>query len=76
MKCPFPCRAAKITCGPTKLNGKTAFSGANEVFPGLWLNADAFVAANLAEVLSVLREELDAAEHQEFVRRLASAMAT
>ena len=43
----------------------------SEVFPGLWLKADAFVAAKLAEVLSVLEAGLDSAEHQEFVRRLA-----
>jgi hypothetical protein len=44
----------------------------SEVFAGRWLKADAFVAANLAEVLSVLKDGLDSAEHQEFVRRLAS----
>jgi hypothetical protein len=46
------------------------------VFPGLWLKSDAFVAANLAEVLSVLKEGLDSAEHQEFVRRLTSSKTT
>jgi hypothetical protein len=48
----------------------------SEVFPGLWLKADAFVAAKLAEVLSVLKDGLDSADHQEFVRLLALATKT
>jgi Uma2 family endonuclease len=48
----------------------------SEVFPGLWLKADVFIAANLAEVLSVLKDGRDSAEHQEFVGRLALATKT
>ena len=55
-----------------RLNPDTQNIYRSEVFPGLWLKANAFVAANLAEVLSVLKDGLDSAGHQEFVRRLAS----
>ena len=46
----------------------------SETFPGLWLKVDAFVAGNLAEVLSVLHAGIASAEHQEFVRQLAAAV--
>jgi Uma2 family endonuclease len=42
------------------------------VFPGLWLDAAALLAGDLARVLSVLRQRLDSAEHQQFVQHLAT----
>ncbi len=44
----------------------------SEVFPGLWLKADALVAGNLAQVLAVLQRGMAAAEHGDFVKRLES----
>lgn len=45
------------------------------VFPGLWLDAPAFLAADVARVLTVLSQGLNAPEHAEFVARLARAHA-
>ncbi len=42
----------------------------SEVFPGLWLNAEAFWTGNLAAILATLQEGLASAAHQEFVERL------
>ena len=47
----------------------------SEVFPGLWLKADAFVAGKLAEVSTVLQRGIHSAEHDEFVRKLAAHQA-
>lgn len=44
----------------------------SEVFPGLWLNADAFIAGRLAEVLSVLQTGLASPEHGGFIQKLAA----
>lgn len=44
----------------------------SEVFPGLWLNADALIASRFAEVLASARQGLESAEHGEFVRKLAA----
>jgi Uma2 family endonuclease len=43
----------------------------SQAFPGLWLKADAFVAGQLTELLSVLRTGLASPEHEDFVRKLA-----
>jgi len=43
----------------------------SEVFPGLWLDGSALLAANLIQVQSVLQQGLDTAEHAAFVQRLA-----
>ncbi|MDA1015892.1 MAG: Uma2 family endonuclease [Planctomycetota bacterium] len=41
----------------------------SEVFPGLWLDADALLANNMRRVLEVLQLGLGSSEHQEFVDR-------
>lgn len=41
-------------------------------FPGLWLDAAAFVRGDLAEVLDILGEGLATAEHAAFVRELTA----
>ncbi len=42
----------------------------SEVFPGLWLAADALIAGDFARVQRVLQEGLASAEHRAFVERL------
>jgi Uma2 family endonuclease len=42
----------------------------SEVFPGLWLDADALIRGDMAQVLSVLQLGLATAEHAAFVSRL------
>ena len=44
----------------------------SEVFPGLWLNAPAFWAGDLATVLATLQEGLASPEHTAFVAQLNS----
>ena len=44
----------------------------SEVFPGLWLKADALIAGRLAEVLAVLQRGVASAEHADFVKKLES----
>ena len=39
-------------------------------FPGLWLQPEAFLAGDLAQVLAVLQEGLASEEHGAFVARL------
>jgi Uma2 family endonuclease len=41
------------------------------VFPGLWLDAPALLAGNLARVLAVLNDGINSAEHRAFVEQLA-----
>jgi hypothetical protein len=43
----------------------------SEVFPGLWLDVEAFFRLEVPRVLAVLQAGLASAEHGEFVRRLA-----
>lgn len=43
----------------------------SQVFPGLWLSVNALLQGNLAEVLAVLQQGLQTAEHQAFVERLS-----
>ena len=42
----------------------------SEIFPGLWLNADAFWAHDLAAILTTLEAGLATAEHAEFALHL------
>jgi Uma2 family endonuclease len=42
----------------------------SEVFPGLWLNAEAFWVGNLAAMLETLQQGLASAAHQAFVENL------
>jgi Uma2 family endonuclease len=42
------------------------------VFPGLWLDAAALVRGDLARVLAVLNEGINAPEHRQFVEQLAA----
>ncbi|MEQ9369484.1 MAG: Uma2 family endonuclease [Coleofasciculus chthonoplastes F3-SA18-01] len=42
----------------------------SRVFPGLWLAVNALREGNLAEVLAVLQQGIQTAEHQAFVQRL------
>ena len=44
----------------------------SEVFPGLWLDADALVRLDMAQVLRVLQLGLASAEHAAFVAALAA----
>lgn len=43
----------------------------SEVFPGLWLDANALLAGNMRQVLDVLNTGLQTAEHADFLGRLA-----
>ena len=43
----------------------------SEVFPGLWLDTDAFFQRNLAQVLTTLQQGLASPEHAAFVTQLA-----
>ena len=42
----------------------------SEVFPGLWLDADALIRGDIVQVLAVLQQGLATAEHAAFVSRL------
>lgn len=42
----------------------------SQVFPGLWLSVNALCQGNIAEVLAILQQGLQTAEHQMFVERL------
>ncbi|MCX7839391.1 MAG: Uma2 family endonuclease [Anaerolineae bacterium] len=42
----------------------------SKVFPGLWLNVEAFWAGNIAQLLATVQEGIASAEHTEFVTRL------
>ncbi|MEQ8971263.1 MAG: Uma2 family endonuclease [Coleofasciculus sp. C1-SOL-03] len=42
----------------------------SNVFPGLWLAVNALREGNLAEVLAVLQQGIQTAEHQDYVQRL------
>lgn len=44
----------------------------SQIFPGLWLAVNALREASMAEVLAVLQQGLQTAEHQAFVERLRS----
>lgn len=46
------------------------------VFPGLWLDAAALLAGDLARVLAVLQQGIGTAEHQAFVAELARRRAS
>ncbi|HTU21714.1 MAG TPA: Uma2 family endonuclease [Gemmataceae bacterium] len=46
------------------------------VFPGLWLDAAALLAGDLARVLSVLQDGIRTPEHQQFVEQLATRRGT
>lgn len=43
----------------------------SQIFPGLWLSVTALLEGNLAEVLAVLQQRLQTAEHQAFVEHLS-----
>lgn len=45
----------------------------SEVFPGLWLDAEALLQRNVAGVLQVLQQGLASEEHAAFVSRLRPA---
>ncbi|MBY0528027.1 MAG: Uma2 family endonuclease [Gemmataceae bacterium] len=45
----------------------------SEVFPGLWLDAEALVRGDLAHVLAVLQQGISSPEHAAFVARLNPA---
>ncbi|MEB3355551.1 MAG: Uma2 family endonuclease [Synechococcales bacterium] len=42
----------------------------SRVMPGLWLDTNALLAGEMAQVLAVLQQGIDSQEHQDFVRRL------
>jgi Uma2 family endonuclease len=42
----------------------------SDVFPGLWLDREAMLAADLAKVLAQLQQGITAPEHQSFVEKL------
>jgi len=43
----------------------------SRVFPGLWLDSEAFFANSMAKVLATLQEGIASDEHQRFVAELA-----
>jgi Uma2 family endonuclease len=43
----------------------------SRVFPGLWLDTEALLGGDLAQVLSSVQKGLASPEHEEFVQRLA-----
>ncbi|AFY82522.1 Uma2 family endonuclease [Oscillatoria acuminata] len=43
----------------------------SQVFPGLWLSVEALRQRNVVQVVAVVQQGLQTAEHQEFVQRLA-----
>jgi Uma2 family endonuclease len=43
----------------------------SQVFPGLWLNVEALVSGNLAQVLETLKEGISDSSHQAFVEQLS-----
>jgi Uma2 family endonuclease len=44
----------------------------SQIFPGLWLQVVAMLAADMPQVLAVLQAGLNSAEHQAFVQQLAT----
>jgi len=44
----------------------------SEIYPGLWLDVNALLAGNLAEVLAVLQTGMNSPEHEIFVQRLSN----
>ncbi|WP_017651496.1 Uma2 family endonuclease [Fortiea contorta] len=42
----------------------------SQVFPGLWLDVSALVTGNMSQVLTILQQGLNSAEHQAFVEQL------
>ena len=44
----------------------------SEVFPGLWLDATALLAGDLAQVLAVLNQGIASPSHQAFIAQLAA----
>ena len=48
----------------------------SRVFPGLWLDADALLAGDLARLVAAIERGCATPEHAEFVSRLASAATT
>lgn len=42
----------------------------SQIFPGLWLSVVALQAGDLAQVIAVLQQGLQTADHQAFVKRL------
>ncbi|MBS1252352.1 MAG: hypothetical protein MAG451_01391 [Anaerolineales bacterium] len=48
----------------------------SEVFPGLWLDAQALLSGELATVLKVLQAGLASPEHAQFVERLRAAVSS
>jgi Uma2 family endonuclease len=61
--------AGRLEVVPAPADGVYRSSG----FPGLWLDARALLAGDLARVLALLNEGLCAPEHQAFVEQLAAA---
>ncbi|CUR33031.1 hypothetical protein [Planktothrix tepida] len=45
----------------------------SEVFPGLWLDEQALLAGNLAQVLAILQQGIATVEHQDFVQQLTAS---
>ncbi len=44
----------------------------SEIYPGLWLDVNALLAGNLAQVLAVLQTGIKIPEHEIFVERLSN----
>lgn len=40
----------------------------SEIFPGLWLDEQALLAGNLAQVLAILQQGIATVEHQDFIK--------
>jgi len=54
-----------------KLEPNTEGIMISQIFPGLWLNKEALLAGNLAQVLAVLQQGLLTTEHQDFVKKMS-----
>ncbi len=42
----------------------------SEYFPGLWLDKEALLSGDLAQVLAILQQGLNSPEYQNFVKKL------
>ena len=47
----------------------------SRVFPGLWLDGRALLSGNMQQVLAVLHQGIDSADHKQFVTELAARKA-
>jgi Uma2 family endonuclease len=68
----FVLRASQFQTLPANAAGLLC----SEVFPGLWLDANALLHGDMAHVLAVVQQGLASPEHEGFVQRLENRTAT